>query len=164
MECDKTSDTAATITLKWNEFASEWGMYTVDGCEGVGPKLKLTAGTVYTFDQSDASNWYHAVGFSYIAGGAHTECKDSTLRALQAAQVDSAMRTFMMNFHLLPSTYSDGVDLGDGTWMSTEYSELGSGCVRSALQRDPGSVSSLGSRCPPKDRVSRMKINDFCES
>merc|ERR1719247_2196569 len=75
--CDKTSDTAATITLKWNEFASEWGMYTVDGCEGVGPKLQLTAGTVYTFDQSDASNWYHAVGFSYIAGGAHTECKDS---------------------------------------------------------------------------------------
>jgi len=77
VECDKTSDTAATITLKWNEFASEWGMYTVDGCEGVGPKLKLTAGTEYTFDQSDASNWYHAVGFSYIAGGAHTECKDS---------------------------------------------------------------------------------------
>jgi uncharacterized protein (DUF305 family) len=77
VECDKTSDTPLTITLKWNEFASEWGMYTVDGCEGVGPKLKLTAGTVYTFDQSDASNWYHAVGFSYIAGGAHTECKDS---------------------------------------------------------------------------------------
>merc|ERR1719353_669477 len=75
--CDKTSSTPTTITLKWNEFASEWGMYTVDGCEGVGPKLQLTAGTVYTFDQSDASNWYHPVGFSYIAGGAHTECKDS---------------------------------------------------------------------------------------
>ena len=47
-----------TLKLKWNMFVSEWGGYTVDGCDGVNPKLKLTAGTTYTFDQSDASNWY----------------------------------------------------------------------------------------------------------
>ena len=72
--CDKTSATAATISLKWNAHASEWGAYEVAGCAGVNPKLSLTAGTIYTFDQSDATNWYHPVGFSYIAGGAHTSC------------------------------------------------------------------------------------------
>ena len=57
MTCDKTSASAATISLKWNSFASEWGAYEVTGCTGVNPKLQLTAGTTYTFDQSDASNW-----------------------------------------------------------------------------------------------------------
>jgi hypothetical protein len=63
--------------MKWNPHASEWGAYTITGCDGVNPKLMLAAGTEYTFDQSDASNWYHPVGFAYIAGGAHTECKDA---------------------------------------------------------------------------------------
>eukprot|EP00964_Phaeocystis_antarctica_P025763 scaffold14500_cov73-Phaeocystis_antarctica.AAC.2 len=67
-----------TLAMKWNSHASEWGAYTITGCTGVNPKLTLAAGTTYTFDQSDASNWYHPVGFSYIAGGAHTSCMDST--------------------------------------------------------------------------------------
>ena len=101
VECTPTD---TTLKLKWNMFVSEWGGYTVDGCDGVNPKLKLAAGTTYTFDQSDASNWcarnsssqyqhnarffarspsltpqattirYHPVGFAYIAGGAHMEC------------------------------------------------------------------------------------------
>ena len=55
-ECEFTpADT--TLKLKWNPFVSEWGGYTVDGCDGVNPKLKLAAGTTYTFDQSDATNW-----------------------------------------------------------------------------------------------------------
>ena len=66
---------STTLKMKWNAYASEWGAYTIDGCDGVNPKLTLAAGTTYTFDQSDASNWYHPVGFAYIAGGAHTECK-----------------------------------------------------------------------------------------
>jgi len=70
--------TATTLKMKWNAYASEWGAYEITGCTGVNPKLSLTAGTTYTFDQSDASNWYHPVGFSYIAGGAHTSCMDST--------------------------------------------------------------------------------------
>lgn len=73
-ECDKTSSSPLTIGLKWNAFSSEWGAYEVTGCTGVNPKLKLTAGTTYTFDQSDVSNWYHPVGFAYIAGGAHQQC------------------------------------------------------------------------------------------
>ena len=55
-ECTPTP-TDTTLKLKWNPFVSEWGGYTVDGCDGVNPKLKLTAGTTYTFDQSDATNW-----------------------------------------------------------------------------------------------------------
>merc|ERR1719157_297724 len=69
--------TATTLKMKWNAHASEWGAYEITGCTGVNPKLSLAAGTEYTFDQSDASNWYHPVGFSYIAGGAHTQCKDA---------------------------------------------------------------------------------------
>jgi len=64
-----------TLKLQWNPYASEWGAYEVEGCTGVNPKLQLTAGVTYTFDQSHESNWYHPVGFSYIAGGAHAECK-----------------------------------------------------------------------------------------
>ena len=77
-DCDKTTSSATKeIKLRWNSFASEWGQYEVEGCSGVSPKLKLSAGVTYTFDQSHASNWYHPVGFAYIAGGAHTVCKDS---------------------------------------------------------------------------------------
>jgi hypothetical protein len=65
------------VELKWNAHASEWGAYTITGCDGVNPKLSIAAGTTYTFDQSHASNWYHPIGFAYIAGGAHTECADS---------------------------------------------------------------------------------------
>ena len=54
VECTPTGE---TLKLKWNMFVSEWGGYTVDGCDGVNPKLKLAAGTTYTFDQSDATNW-----------------------------------------------------------------------------------------------------------
>ena len=46
-----------TLALKWNSYASEWGAYEITGCTGVNPKLSLAAGTTYTFDQSDASNW-----------------------------------------------------------------------------------------------------------
>ena len=57
--CDKKSATASTIELKWNMcmYSSEWGGYEVAGCTGVNPKLQLTRGTTYTFDQSDQSNW-----------------------------------------------------------------------------------------------------------
>jgi hypothetical protein len=76
-ECDKTGSSNTDITLKWNSYASEWGLYEIEGCDGVSPKLKLSAGLTYTWIQTDASNWYHPVGFSYIAGGAHTTCKDA---------------------------------------------------------------------------------------
>ena len=57
VECIADGLGGTTFKLKWNPFVSEWGGYTVDGCDGVNPKLKLAAGTTYTFDQSDATNW-----------------------------------------------------------------------------------------------------------
>ena len=48
---------APLLKMKWNAYASEWGAYEITGCPGVNPKLSLAAGTEYTFDQSDASNW-----------------------------------------------------------------------------------------------------------
>lgn len=68
--------TGLVLNMSWNSLAYEWGAYEIEGCEGVNPELHLEAGMTYTFVQQDASNWYHPVGFSYIAGGAHTECKD----------------------------------------------------------------------------------------
>ena len=46
-----------TLAMKWNAYASEMGAYEITGCTGVNPTLSLAAGTEYTFDQSDASNW-----------------------------------------------------------------------------------------------------------
>jgi len=63
------------LKLKWNPYPSELGLYEVEGCEGVSPKLHLKAGSTYIWDQSNETNWYHPVGFAYIAGGAHTSCK-----------------------------------------------------------------------------------------
>ena len=33
----------------------------------------MERGVTYTFDQSDASNWYHPLGFAYYADGAHKD-------------------------------------------------------------------------------------------
>ena len=55
VDCDMQE--ASVITLKWDPYASETGLYTVDGCEGASPTLHLKAGSTYVFDQSDASNW-----------------------------------------------------------------------------------------------------------
>ena len=54
--CVKTD--AAPLKMKWNAYASEWGAYEIEGCDGVNPELSLAAGATYTFDQSDATNWY----------------------------------------------------------------------------------------------------------
>lgn len=59
------------VYVKVNFFASETGYFEIEGCEGVNPTLHLTVGRTYKFDQSDASNWYHLIGFAYEADGAH---------------------------------------------------------------------------------------------
>ena len=63
VDCDKKSAPGehVTINLGWNAFASEWGQYVIEGCDGVSPKLHITAGVVYTFNQSNTwsnhTNW-----------------------------------------------------------------------------------------------------------
>lgn len=68
--CEGTTDDC-TVIVSVNLTASRWGYYEVQGCEGVNPTLHLTVGRTYLFDQSDVSNWYHLIGFSYEADGAH---------------------------------------------------------------------------------------------
>jgi len=68
--CEGTDD-ECVVKLGVTPFAGEFGYYVVEGCDGVNPTLHLEVGRTYLFDQSDASNWYHLIGFSYEADGAH---------------------------------------------------------------------------------------------
>jgi len=56
--------------------AGESGYYKLDrgngfDTSGASPDITLKIGTTYIFDQSYATNWYHAVGFAYYPDGAH---------------------------------------------------------------------------------------------
>jgi len=68
--CDD-SDGDCVVKVGVNLVAGEWGYFIVEGCDGVNPTLHLEVGRTYLFDQSDVSNWYHLIGFSYEADGAH---------------------------------------------------------------------------------------------
>jgi hypothetical protein len=68
--CEGTTDDCV-VAVTVNLVASRWGYYAIEGCEGVNPTLHLTVGRTYIFDQSDISNWYHLIGFSYEPDGAH---------------------------------------------------------------------------------------------
>ena len=52
-------------------YAGETGYYNVQGQTGSSPDLTVRIGSVYTFDQTDVSNWYHPVGFAFYPDGAH---------------------------------------------------------------------------------------------
>jgi len=60
-----------------NEFVFEVNLweyqYTVEGCEGVAPTLKIKRGVEYTFIQKDVSNWGHPLGLAYYPDGAHDD-------------------------------------------------------------------------------------------
>jgi hypothetical protein len=51
--------------MKVNVHAGETGYYEIAGKSGVSPDLTVQIGTTYVFDQRDATNWYHPVGFAY---------------------------------------------------------------------------------------------------
>jgi uncharacterized protein (DUF305 family) len=71
------SGTGASRTC-WFEFsldpyATDTGYYNVAGCSGSQPTLVMEANVTYTFYQTDPSNWYHPLGFSYKPDGAHKD-------------------------------------------------------------------------------------------
>jgi hypothetical protein len=39
----------------------------------ISPTIGMNIGEMYTFSQADRSNYYHPLGFSYFADGAHDE-------------------------------------------------------------------------------------------
>jgi hypothetical protein len=68
------SETNICMTLDF--FASETGYYNLDrgdfeDTSGPSPTITAKIGQTLTWDQSDPSNWYHAVGFAYAPDGAH---------------------------------------------------------------------------------------------
>ena len=65
------SDT--NLCMKVNLFAGETGYYEFAGKTGPSPDIEVKIGETYVFDQTDPSNWYHAVGFAYYPDGAHGE-------------------------------------------------------------------------------------------
>ena len=48
--------------MSLDEFAGESGYYNFAGINGPSPDITVKIGETYTFDQTDPSNWYHAVG------------------------------------------------------------------------------------------------------
>jgi uncharacterized protein (DUF305 family)/plastocyanin len=52
-------------------YASETGYYNVQGHTGSSPDLTVMIGKVYTFDQTDETNYYHPVGLAFYPDGAH---------------------------------------------------------------------------------------------
>merc|ERR1719388_151881 len=63
------SDT--NICVRVNSHAGESGYYEFDGKSGSSPDITVQIGKTYVFDQRDASNWFHPLGFAYYPDGAH---------------------------------------------------------------------------------------------
>jgi len=64
------------ICMSVDLFAGETGYYNLDRGDfetlsGSSPTITAKIGQTLTFDQTDATNWYHAVGFAYEPDGAH---------------------------------------------------------------------------------------------
>lgn len=73
LECElcEDEDGDCLVKVRINLLAGQWGYFEIEGCEGVNPTIHMEVGRTYLFDQSDVSNWYHLIGFSYFADGAH---------------------------------------------------------------------------------------------
>jgi len=63
------SDT--NFCMKVNLLRGQTGYYELAGMTGPSPDITVRIGQTYTFDQRDASNWYHPVGLAYYPDGAH---------------------------------------------------------------------------------------------
>ena len=63
-----------TYTVRVNLFVGELGYFTFDECPSmISPTIGMKIGETYTFNQSHRTNYYHPLGFSYYADGAHDE-------------------------------------------------------------------------------------------
>jgi len=125
LRCDLTSTTPRTISVSWSPYPSEVGMYEIDGCVGYSPTIVLSAGVEYTFEQHEQDNWMHAIGFSYVAGGAHAEC-------LKAEDATSAGSCYLHGsdgvMQLLCDTDELQCDDFSGTYYSPGYVSQRGGC------------------------------------
>jgi len=73
--CLCADSTTTTFTVKVDLFAGQLGYFEFDECGDVNPNptLQMKVGEIYTFDQTDITNYYHPMGFAYDADGALTD-------------------------------------------------------------------------------------------
>jgi hypothetical protein len=63
-----------TYTVRVNLFTGELGYFSFDECPSmISPTIGMKINETYTFNQSHRTNYYHPMGFSYYADGAHDE-------------------------------------------------------------------------------------------
>eukprot|EP00967_Tisochrysis_lutea_P082994 scaffold115114_cov39-Tisochrysis_lutea.AAC.1 len=107
LDCDLSS--SSVIELKWDMFATETGLYTVVGCEGLSPTLQLNIQQEYKFLQQHSSNWYHPIGFTYEPVVSHS---GNHAHSARMAGMDgmSGMDGEMDGMHGMNSTEMHGVD------------------------------------------------------
>merc|ERR1719159_463413 len=101
------ASSATHFCMKVNVHAGEVGYYEIAGKSGVSPDLTVQIGKTYVFDQKDASNWYHPVGFAYYPDGAHGE----NWGADERAEVEAAGQ-LLYKINGAPTTCPDAGDTG----------------------------------------------------
>jgi len=70
-QSDLCNSASLTYTSIVDPYASQYGFFTFAECPGViNPTIGMVVGEVYTFDQTDRSNYYHPMGFAYGKDGA----------------------------------------------------------------------------------------------
>eukprot|EP00511_Aplanochytrium_stocchinoi_P002582 CAMPEP_0204829514 /NCGR_PEP_ID=MMETSP1346-20131115/7744_1 /ASSEMBLY_ACC=CAM_ASM_000771 /TAXON_ID=215587 /ORGANISM="Aplanochytrium stocchinoi, Strain GSBS06" /LENGTH=445 /DNA_ID=CAMNT_0051959391 /DNA_START=35 /DNA_END=1372 /DNA_ORIENTATION=- len=67
------TEEVCTFKFKINIFAGDTGYYEVEGCNGIQPTLGMRGNVSYVFDQTDITNWFHPLGFSYGPDGVYRE-------------------------------------------------------------------------------------------
>jgi len=77
---------ATNLCMKVNIYTGESGYYELGGKVGPSPNITVQIGKTYVFDQTDATNWYHPVGFAYYPDGAHGK----TWGGAERAEVEGA--------------------------------------------------------------------------
>lgn len=69
-------------------FIPNSGYYTFKECPGlINPTIGIEIGETHVFDQSDRSNWYHPMGFSYFPDGAHDGKAELELNITQTKSI-----------------------------------------------------------------------------
>mmetsp|Transcript_35713 Transcript_35713/g.94625 ORF Transcript_35713/g.94625 Transcript_35713/m.94625 type:complete len:569 (-) Transcript_35713:41-1747(-) len=102
--CD-ASDTHHCVNV--NLLIGETGNFEFAGLTGPSPDVTVQIGKTYTFDQADATNWYHPMGFAYYPDGAHGD----TWGGAERAEVEGAGE-LLYKINGAPTTCPDAGDTG----------------------------------------------------
>eukprot|EP00752_Nemacystus_decipiens_P006571 g5917.t1 len=112
-----TATIADTFVFSVDLLQGETGYYNVEGYEGVQPALTMVRGETYVFDQLNATNWFHPLGFAYEPDGAHEGVDE-----LEEGIGNGDAPVYKINGELSDlDTYEPQFFFPEETWMETEY-------------------------------------------